>query len=296
MAIANLVYDVKLASLGPIANLNPAPAPSQMPGTDATESACARPRSAVPVQPSSSSSSAASSAAVVHPAAIGLTFADHRLSPDARAGRWQIRTQVQRFPAAPPAPEGPQSAESDGLRSFSSNPTIGPEDARALNEFAKRERQALQTGVPKESAAPRKGPKEPDSPSEAAKPPGRHWPPAPKCASGDVVSWLKREVLSQLCPFLEIAQQAALELLPGTNIEELTSHAQCVFQDQGALMESVVCPMHCALCPGSRQREYVSARGKVFPRFGVAPRVGVKDSHSSVWPLEWSVTHKRGIL
>jgi len=38
------------------------------------------------------------------------------------------------------------------------------------------------------------------------------------------------------------------------------------------------------------------APGKVFPRFGVAPRVGVKDSHSSVWPLEWSVTHKKGIL
>ena len=29
-------------------------------------------------------------------------------------------------------------------------------------------------------------------------------------------------------------------------------------------------------------REYVSAPGKVFPRFGVAPRDGVKDSHSSV--------------
>ena len=45
--------------------------------------------------------------------------------------------------------------------------------------------------------------------------------------------------------------------------------------------------------------EYVSALGapgKVFPRFGVALRVGVKDSHSSVWPLEWSVTPKRGIL
>ena len=38
------------------------------------------------------------------------------------------------------------------------------------------------------------------------------------------------------------------------------------------------------------------APSKVFPHFGVAPRVGVKDSHSSVWPLEWSVTHKRGIL
>ena len=46
----------------------------------------------------------------------------------------------------------------------------------------------------------------------------------------------------------------------------------------------------------ARFREYVSAPGKVFPRFGVAPRVGVKDSHSLVWPLEWSVTHKRGIL
>ena len=46
-------------------------------------------------------------------------------------------------------------------------------------------------------------------------------------------------------------------------------------------------------------REYVSAPGapgKVFPRFGVAPGVGVKDSHSWVWPLEWSVTRKRGIL
>ena len=43
-------------------------------------------------------------------------------------------------------------------------------------------------------------------------------------------------------------------------------------------------------------REYVSAPGKVFPCFGVAPGVGVKDSHSSVWPLEWSVTHKRGIV
>ena len=45
--------------------------------------------------------------------------------------------------------------------------------------------------------------------------------------------------------------------------------------------------------------EYVSAPGvpgKVFPRFGVAPQVGVKDSHTSVWPLEWSITHKRGIL
>ena len=39
-----------------------------------------------------------------------------------------------------------------------------------------------------------------------------------------------------------------------------------------------------------------SAPGKVFPCFGVAPRVGVKDSHSSVWPPEWSVTHQRGIL
>ena len=38
------------------------------------------------------------------------------------------------------------------------------------------------------------------------------------------------------------------------------------------------------------------APGKVFPRFGVAPQVGVKDSHSSAWPLEWSVTHKMGIL
>ena len=47
---------------------------------------------------------------------------------------------------------------------------------------------------------------------------------------------------------------------------------------------------------GRQHGEYVSAPGKVFPRFGVAPRVGVRDSHSSVWPLEWSVTHKRGIL
>ena len=38
------------------------------------------------------------------------------------------------------------------------------------------------------------------------------------------------------------------------------------------------------------------ALGKVFPRFGVAPQFGVKDFHASVWPLEWSVTHKRGIL
>ena len=36
--------------------------------------------------------------------------------------------------------------------------------------------------------------------------------------------------------------------------------------------------------------------GKVFPRLSVAPRVGVKDSHSSVWPFEWSVMHSRGIL
>ena len=43
-------------------------------------------------------------------------------------------------------------------------------------------------------------------------------------------------------------------------------------------------------------REYVSAPGKVFPRFGLAPRVGVEECHSSVWPLEWSITHKRGIL
>ena len=46
-------------------------------------------------------------------------------------------------------------------------------------------------------------------------------------------------------------------------------------------------------------REYGSAPGapgKVFPRFGLAPRVGVKESHSSVWPLEWCITHKRGIL
>ena len=50
---------------------------------------------------------------------------------------------------------------------------------------------------------------------------------------------------------------------------------------------------------GGGLREYViapGALGKIFPRFGVAPRVGVKDSYSSVWPLEWSVTHKRGIL
>ena len=44
--------------------------------------------------------------------------------------------------------------------------------------------------------------------------------------------------------------------------------------------------------PGTRR----ACRAKGFPRFGVAPRVGVKDSHSSVWPLERSVTHKRGFF
>ena len=53
--------------------------------------------------------------------------------------------------------------------------------------------------------------------------------------------------------------------------------------------------LECVLLGGLRQlavartsrphRDYVSAQGKVFPHFGVAPRVGVKDSHSSVWPL-----------
>ena len=55
----------------------------------------------------------------------------------------------------------------------------------------------------------------------------------------------------------------------------------------------------CSVDPFSQFREYVStpgAPGKVFPRFGVAPRVGVNDSHSSVWPLEWSVMHLSGIL
>ena len=33
-----------------------------------------------------------------------------------------------------------------------------------------------------------------------------------------------------------------------------------------------------------------------FHTLWCGPRVGVKDSHSSVWLLEWSVTHKRGIL
>ena len=28
----------------------------------------------------------------------------------------------------------------------------------------------------------------------------------------------------------------------------------------------------------------------------VVPRVGVEDSHSSLWPLEWSITHKRGFV
>ena len=42
--------------------------------------------------------------------------------------------------------------------------------------------------------------------------------------------------------------------------------------------------------------EYVSEPGKVFPCFGMAPQVRVRDSHSSVWPLGWSITHKRGIL
>ena len=57
------------------------------------------------------------------------------------------------------------------------------------------------------------------------------------------------------------------------------------------------------LLPGGRWPlplgEYLrapGAPGKVLPRFGVAPRVGVQDSHASVWPLEWSVTHERGIL
>ena len=37
-------------------------------------------------------------------------------------------------------------------------------------------------------------------------------------------------------------------------------------------------------------------RAKFSHAFGVATRVVVQDSHSSAWPLEWSVTHKRGIL
>ena len=51
-----------------------------------------------------------------------------------------------------------------------------------------------------------------------------------------------------------------------------------------------------AFCMGgysSRVRQRAGhAPDKIFPRFGVAPRVGVKDPHSS----EWSVTRKKGIV
>ena len=56
----------------------------------------------------------------------------------------------------------------------------------------------------------------------------------------------------------------------------------------------IVPPTQACWSQQSPLREYISAPGKVYPRVGVAPRVGDKDS--SVWPFEWSVTHKRGIL
>ena len=47
------------------------------------------------------------------------------------------------------------------------------------------------------------------------------------------------------------------------------------------------------------QGEYISAPGTRRAKFSHALvwfGVGIKDPHSSVWPLDWSVTHKRGIL
>ena len=58
----------------------------------------------------------------------------------------------------------------------------------------------------------------------------------------------------------------------------------------GPPLSSTCACLHTAFIAFSESTLARRAPGKIFPRFGVAPRVGVKDSHTSVWPLEWSCT------